>query len=73
AHRRGMPGGLVKDDHLFFNVADDSIEKLFAWPSPLIGEVIEGRIGLRHMWMKSARYKTLPFRFWRTSPMQSML
>lgn len=32
------------------------MEKLFAGPSPLIGEVTEGWIGLRHMWMKSARY-----------------
>ena len=43
-------------ERLFFNVEDDGNEKLFEWQSPLIGEVTEGRIGLRHMWMKSARY-----------------
>ncbi len=48
---------IKKGDRLFFNVAGDDLEKLFAWQSPLIGEVTEGRIGLRHMWMKSARYQ----------------
>ena len=33
------------------------MDTLFAWQSPLIDEVAEGRIGLRHMWMKSARHK----------------
>ena len=47
---------IKQDDRLFFNVVGDGKEKLFAWQSPLIGEVTEGRIGLRHMWMKSARY-----------------
>ena len=46
-----------RDDRLFFNVEGGDRERLFAWQSPLIGEVTEGRIGLRHMWMKSARYK----------------
>ncbi|MEA2067577.1 MAG: hypothetical protein U9P12_00115, partial [Verrucomicrobiota bacterium] len=48
---------MKKGDRLFFNVEGEAGEKLFAWQSPLIGEVAEGRIGLRHMWMKSARYK----------------
>ncbi len=48
---------LKKGDRLFFNVEGDGKERLFAWQSPLISEVTEGRIGLRHMWMKSARYK----------------
>lgn len=48
---------IKKGDRLFFNVAGGGKEKLFAWQSPLISEVTEGRIGLRHMWMKSARYK----------------
>jgi len=47
---------IKKGDRLFFNVEGEGQEKLFAWQSPLIGEVTEGRIGLRHMWMKSARY-----------------
>ena len=47
---------IKRGDRLFFNVEGDGREKLFAWQSPLIGEVAEGRIGLRHMWMKSARY-----------------
>ncbi len=48
---------IKRDDRLFFNVKGGDRERLFAWQSPLIGEVAEGRIGLRHMWMKSARYK----------------
>ena len=48
---------IKKGDRLFFNVKGDGTEKLFSWQSPLIGEVTEGRIGLRHMWMKSARYE----------------
>ena len=48
---------IKKADCLFFNVKGVDKEKLFAWQSPLIGEVTEGRIGLRHMWMKSARYE----------------
>ena len=44
-------------DRLFFHVAGAGEETLFAWQSPLIAEVTQGRIGLRHMWMKSARYE----------------
>jgi chondroitin-sulfate-ABC endolyase/exolyase len=48
---------IKKGDRLFFNVEGKGREKLFAWQSPLIGEVTEGRVGLRHMWMKSAHYE----------------
>ncbi|QHI69118.1 DUF1961 family protein [Tichowtungia aerotolerans] len=48
---------IKKGNRLFFNVKGDGQERLYAWESPLISEVTEGRIGLRHMWMKSARYK----------------
>jgi hypothetical protein len=49
---------IKRGDRLFFNVRDrGGKETLFSWQSPRIGEIAEGRIGLRQMWVKSARYK----------------
>ena len=48
---------IKKGDRLFFNVKGEGKEQLFSWHSPLIEEVTEGRIGLRHMWTRSARYE----------------
>jgi chondroitin-sulfate-ABC endolyase/exolyase len=48
---------IKKGSRLFFDVEGDGSKKLFAWESPLIGEVNEGRIGLRHMWMRAACYR----------------
>ncbi|MFW2480451.1 MAG: hypothetical protein ACN4GF_10070 [Lentimonas sp.] len=44
-------------DRLFFHVQGEAKQTLFSWHSILIVEVSQGRIGLRHMWMKSARYE----------------
>lgn len=44
-------------DNVFFKVAVKNVEKLFSWSSEKIEGVTEGRIGLRHMYTRSARYK----------------
>ncbi len=48
---------IKNDDEVFFKVIGSDVEKLFYWTSPKIKEVTEGRIGLRHMYTRSARYK----------------
>jgi len=42
---------------LFFYVKGKHAPKLFSWMLPKDKAVIEGRIGLRHMYTRSARYK----------------
>lgn len=41
---------------LFFNVVGDGKEQLFSWPLPAGDLIAGGRIGLRHMFTRSARY-----------------
>lgn len=43
-------------DTVYFKVEGDGKSKLMHWKSPLIAAVTEGRIGLRHMHTRSARY-----------------
>ncbi len=45
------------NDTLFFKVTGNNVEELFSWKSNRIKEVTEGRIGLRHMYTRSAMYK----------------
>ncbi len=41
---------------LFMNVEGENAEKLFSWDLPGENPITEGRIGLRHMFTRSARY-----------------
>lgn len=43
-------------DHLYFRVKGDGKERLFDWPIPEDLTLWEGRIGLRQMYTRSARY-----------------
>lgn len=47
---------------LYFNVKGDGQEKLFSWNLAEGQSPTEGRIGLRHMYTRSARYKN--FKVW---------
>ena len=44
-------------DKLYFNVEGKTIAKLFSWGLTKNQQVFEGRIGLRHMYTRAARYK----------------
>lgn len=46
----------TKDD-LFMQIANDKKEKICHWKTDNFPPVIEGRVGLRHMWTRTARYK----------------
>lgn len=47
---------IKKDDLLFIKVDGDGKSKLFAWDFSDFPPVLEGRIGLRHMWTRSSKY-----------------
>ncbi len=49
---------IKKDHHLFLKVAntEDDEEKLFYWDTSSFDPVTEGRIGIRHMYTRAARY-----------------
>lgn len=42
---------------LFMEVSKENMRKLFAWDATQSPAVTEGRIGLRHMWMRAAVYQ----------------
>ncbi|MFY0653567.1 MAG: DUF1961 family protein [Cyclobacteriaceae bacterium] len=44
-------------ERLYFHVKGKDIEKLFSWDLKDIDPVVVGRIGLRHMYTRSSRYK----------------
>lgn len=44
------------DDMLFFQVAGEDEKMLYSWPLTDTENIQEGRIGLRHMYTRSARY-----------------
>ena len=44
------------DANLFFKVEGENIERLFSWDLNKIDPLSSGRIGLRHMYTRSARY-----------------
>ena len=47
---------IKKGDELFMRVATDEKIALFAWDTSKFDPLTEGRIGLRHMWTRCARY-----------------
>ncbi len=49
-------------DRLFFKVEGDGNQKVFSWNLSGVIPVIHGRIGLRHMYTRSATYKD--FKIW---------
>ena len=48
---------IKKDDLLMIKVEGDGKTKLFRWDFSSHPSITEGRIGLRHMWTRSSRYK----------------
>jgi hypothetical protein len=48
---------LKTDDNLFFKVEGDGLSKIYAWDTTHLSALTEGRIGLRHMYTRSAIYK----------------
>jgi hypothetical protein len=47
------------DDELFFEVKNDQVRKLFHWSVNKVNPVTEGRIGIRHMCTRVARYANI--------------
>jgi hypothetical protein len=45
------------DENLFFKVEGDGLSKIYAWDTSQIPPLVEGRIGIRHMYTRSAIYK----------------
>jgi len=45
-----------KSDELFMHVKNDEQERLFYWKNDQLPPIIEGRIGLRHMYTRGSRY-----------------
>lgn len=44
-------------DALFMHVRNDKQKKLCHWETGAFPAILEGRIGLRHMWTRAARYR----------------
>lgn len=47
---------IKKGDHLFMQIKNDEQTYLCHWLTDQVPEITEGRIGLRHMWTRGARY-----------------
>lgn len=45
-----------RQDDLFMKVENEDIYKLFYWNTARFPAIIEGRIGIRHMWTRSSKY-----------------
>ncbi|WP_020571562.1 hypothetical protein [Neolewinella persica] len=57
--RPGVPYEITvvkTSEWLFFNVKGGDKEQLFSWPLPSGDKIASGRIGIRHMYTRSARY-----------------
>ncbi|MHC4743668.1 MAG: DUF1961 family protein [Planctomycetota bacterium] len=57
---QGVPHKITvikKDDRLFMYIRNREKEKLCHWKTDSFPPVTEGRIGLRHMWTRAARYR----------------
>lgn len=50
---------IKKGEHLFMQIRNNEQIYLCYWPSSDVPEITEGRIGLRHMWTRGARYKNI--------------
>ena len=56
----GVPHKITVIKHgqvLFMHVKNDQTEKICCWKNDSLPPIIEGRIGLRHMFTRSARYR----------------
>lgn len=47
------------NDDIFFKVVSGEKTKIFSWPIAMEKTIEEGRVGLRHMYARSARYKNI--------------
>ena len=47
---------IKKGNELLFRVETDEKTSVFGWDTSAFDPIIEGRIGLRHMWTRSSRY-----------------
>ena len=57
---KGVPHKITvikKDDRLFMYIRNREKKKLCHWKTDCFPPVLEGRIGLRHMWTRAARYR----------------
>lgn len=57
---QGVPHKITvikKADNLFMHIRNREKEQLCHWKTDSFPPVLEGRIGLRHMWTRAARYK----------------
>lgn len=57
---KGVPHDITiikKADHLFMYIRNKEKSYLCHWPTQKALPIAEGRVGLRHMWTRSARYK----------------
>lgn len=50
---------IKKDDSLFMRTESEGKEMLCHWKTDSFPPVLEGRIGLRHLWTRSARYANI--------------
>jgi hypothetical protein len=63
--KRGVPHKITvikKGDDLFMYIRNREKEKLYHWKTDSFPPILEGRIGLRHMWTRAARYRD--FHIW---------
>ncbi len=47
------------DEHLFFEVKNDDVRKLFYWSLSDVQPLAHGRVGIRHMWTRCSRYANI--------------
>ncbi|NND08663.1 MAG: DUF1961 family protein [Saprospiraceae bacterium] len=47
---------IKKGDQLFLQVSNDEVARLFAWDTSTFESITEGRVGIRHMYTRAARY-----------------
>lgn len=58
--RPGVPYGLTlikTDDDLYFEVTGENTHRVFHWDLSSLSPLRPGRIGIRHMWTRSALYQ----------------
>jgi hypothetical protein len=58
--KRGVPHRITvikKGDDLFMHIRNDEKGQLCHWKTDAFPPILEGRIGLRHMWTRGARYR----------------
>lgn len=47
------------NEHLFFEVTNNEVRKLFYWPLSDVEPLAHGRVGIRHMWTRCSRYANI--------------